>query len=283
MVYVTRHPWFLPLLMMAPAVLLIAVVFGQPLAMILRMSLNEWQPPKFYVDGATLDHYRRILSDSVVHQALRNSLVLAGLAAVISVLLGYGLAFVVWARTGRWRVVMIGLMLCPLLISEISVIFGWWMFLPRNGMLSWAFTGVGLIDAPISLLYHPATALLALVYIILPFSFFILLASFQRLDRQHLEASADLGAPAFATFREVLLPQTWKGVVLALSQGFIWGVGTYASPSALGPDTLWTMGGLVEEQMIGRANWPMASALATVMVIMIAFALTLAQMMDQEG
>lgn len=271
------------MLMLAPAVLLIAVVFGQPLAMILRMGFNDWVPPKFYVEGATLDHYRRILSDPVVHQAMRNSLVLAGLAAVISVLLGYGLAFLIWAQAGRWRVAVVGLMLCPLLISEISVIFGWWMFLPRNGMLSWLLTGAHLIDEPISLLYHPATALLALVYIILPFSFFILLASFQRLDRQHLEASADLGAPAFATFREVLLPQTWKGVVLALSQGFIWGVGTYASPSALGPDTLWTMGGMVEEQMVGHANWPMASALATVMVILIAFALTVAQLMDSEG
>lgn len=268
--------------MLAPAVLLIVVVFGQPLGMILRMSFNEWAPPKFYVDGATLDHYRRILSDSIIQQSIRNSLVLAALAAVISMTLGYALAFLIWAGKGRWRLAVIGLMLCPLLISEISVIFGWWMFLPRNGLLSWALVGSHLIDQPISLLYYKGTALLGLVYIILPFSFFILLASFQRLGRQLLEASADLGAPAFATLREVLLPQTWKGLVLAFSQGFIWGVGTYASPSALGPDTLWTMGGMVEEQMIGHANWPMASALATVMVMMIALALTVTQLLDRE-
>ena len=279
----TRNPRLVPLLMLAPAVLLIAIVFGQPLATIVRMSFNEWAPPKFYIDGATLDHYRRILSDSIIQQAIRNSLVLAALAAVISVIFGYAMAFLIWAKAGRWRLAVIGLMLCPLLISEISVIFGWWMFLPRNGMLSWALTGAHLIDQPISLLYYPATALLGLVYIILPFSFFILLATFQRLDAQHLEASSDLGAPAFATFREVLLPQTWKGVVLAFSQAFIWAVGTYASPAALGPDTLWTMGGMVEEQMIGHANWPMASALATVMVILIAFALTVTQLMDREG
>lgn len=279
----TRNPYLVPFLMLVPAVLMIVIVLGQPLSMILRMSFNEWAPPKFYIDGATLDHYRRILSDSIIQQAIRNSLVLAALAAVISVVLGYALAFLIWARGGRWRVAVVGLMLCPLLISEISVIFGWWMFLPRNGMLSWALTGAHLIEQPVSLLYHPATALLGLVYIILPFSFFILLATFQQLDRRHLEASADLGAPAFATFREVLLPQTWKGVVLAFSQAFIWAVGIYASPSALGPDTLWTMGGMVEEQMIGHANWPMASALATVMVILIAIALTVTQFMDRDG
>lgn len=272
-----------PILMLLPAVLMLVFVFGQPLLRIVRMSFNDWEPPRFYVNGFTYDHYLRILSDSIIHQAIANSIFLAIAAAVIAVSLAYALAFTIRIGTGKWRLVVIGLMLCPLLISEISVIFGWWMFLPRNGLLSWGLTNLHIIQQPVSLLYHPATALLGLVYVVIPFSFFILLSTFQRLDIQQIEASSDLGASAWSTFTEILLPQTWRGVVLALSQAFIWGIGTYATPRALGPDTLWTIGSLIEDQMTGRFNWPMASALATVMVFLISISLLAGQLSDRKG
>lgn len=271
-----------PILMLLPAILLLVFVFGQPLLRILRMGFNEWEPPRFYVDGFTYAHYERVLSDPIIHEAIRNSALLASIAALIAVSLAYALALTIRMGHGKWRLVMIGLMLCPLLISEISVIFGWWMFLPRNGLLSWGLTQLNVIQEPVSLLYHSGTALLGLVYVVIPFSFFILLSTFQRLDTQQIEASSDLGASAWSTFKEVLLPQTWRGIVLALSQAFIWGMGTYATPRALGPDTLWTVGGLIEDQMTGRFNWPMASALATVMVFLISIALLVGQLSERE-
>jgi ABC-type spermidine/putrescine transport system permease subunit I len=68
----------------------------------------------------------------------------------------------------------------------------------------------------------------------------------------------------------VLLPLTMPGHAVAFSQSFIWAMGTYATPSALGPDTLWTMGFLIQEQMLSRRNWPMATAFAMVLVIAVA-------------
>jgi ABC-type spermidine/putrescine transport system permease subunit I len=65
----------------------------------------------------------------------------------------------------------------------------------------------------------------------------------------------------------VLLPLTRSGALVAFSQSFIWAMGTYATPSALGPDTLWTMGYLIQEQMLGKHNWPMAAALSMVLVV----------------
>lgn len=278
-----RAARIIPLLMLLPAGLMLVFFFGQPLVSILRMGFNEWEPPRFYIDGFTYEHYQRIANEAVIHEAIRNSILLAVTAATIAVVIAYALAFTIRMRKGRWRLFVIILMLCPLLISEISVIFGWWMFLPRNGLLSWGLTQLHILQEPVSLLYHWGTALLGLVYVILPFSFFILMSAFQRLDPQQIEASADLGASAWSTFREILLPQTWKGVVLALSQAFIWGIGTYATPRALGPDTLWTLGGLVEDQMTGRFNWPMASALATLMVFLISLGLIAGQLTEREN
>lgn len=77
-------------------------------------------------------------------------------------------------------------------------------------------------------------------------------------------------AAPLVTWKEVLLPLTSGGLQVAFSQSFIWTMGTYATPSALGPDTLWTLGFLVQEQMLGKHNWPLASALAMILVIGVA-------------
>jgi ABC-type spermidine/putrescine transport system permease subunit I len=119
-------------------------------------------------------------------------------------------------------------------------------------------------------MYTEFAAFIGLVYLTLPYCFFILLSIFDGLDKRLLEASADLGAPPLKTFVEVLLPLTWTGILVAFSQSFIWTMGTYATPSALGPDTLWTMGFLIQEQMLGKHNWPMAAALSAVLVIGVA-------------
>ena len=103
---------------------------------------------------------------------------------------------------------LIHLALCPLLISEISIIFGWWMFFPKNGLLSYALVSSGLITDKISLMYTEFAAFVGLTYVTLPFCFFILLSIFDGIDKKVLEASADLGAAPLRTFHEVLLPLT---------------------------------------------------------------------------
>lgn len=169
----------------------------------------------------------------------------------------------------RWRLAFIGLALCPLLISEIAIIFGWWMFFPKNGLLSFALTSSGLIEDKVSLMYTEFAALVGLVYLTLPFCFFILLSVLDGIDKRMLEAANDLGASPLTCFREVLMPLTRNGLIVAFSQCLIVTMGTYATPSALGPDTLWTVGYLIQEQMLGRNNWPVAAALSMVLVVLV--------------
>jgi ABC-type spermidine/putrescine transport system permease subunit I len=116
-------------------------------------------------------------------------------------------------------------------------------------------------------MYTEFAAFVGLVYLILPFSFFIMLSVFDGIDKKTLEASADLGGGPIRTFYEVLLPLTKNGIFVASAQSFIWAMGTYATPSALGPNTLWTVGYLIQEQMLGRQNWPLASALGMALAV----------------
>jgi len=264
-------PWVL----LAPALAIIGIFFGLPAVYMARMSFNLHFDQRLYVPGFTLQHYADLLFDPVFATAIWNTARLALLSSIITVSIGYIFALLVWLQPAKWRMFFIAVALCPLLISEISIIFGWWMFFPKNGLLSYALRSAGLIEDKISLMYTEFAALVGLVYLTLPFCFFILLSIFDGIDRRVLEASADLGAPPTTTAWEILLPLTKSGILVAGAQSFIWAMGTYATPSALGPDTLWTIGYLIQEQMLGKQNWPKASAFSMVLALGVAVVMIL--------
>jgi ABC-type spermidine/putrescine transport system permease subunit I len=267
---------------MLPALIIVLVFFGIPTLLMARMSFNLHIDQRLYVPGFTFEHYVNLFSNPLFTNAIWTTVKLSVAASLAAVAIGYGFALLVWLKPARWRLLFIGLALCPLLISEIAIIFGWWMFFPKNGLLSYALLSAGLIDDKISLMYTEFAAFVGLVYLTLPYSFFILLSIFDGLDKRLLEASADLGAPPLKTFAEVLLPLTWTGILVAFSQSFIWTMGTYATPSALGPDTLWTMGFLIQEQMLAKHNWPMAAAFSAVLVAGVACVMVLTRSLQSK-
>ena len=269
-------------LLMLPALVVVLVFFGIPTLYMVRMSFNLHIDQRFYVEGFTVEHYVNLFSNPLFTNAIWTTVKLSVMASLATVVIGYGFALLVWLKPARWRLLFIGLALCPLLISEIAIIFGWWMFFPRNGLLSYALLASGLTSDKISLMYTEFAAFVGLIYVTLPYCFFILLSILDGIDKRMIEASADLGAPPFTTFREVLLPLTWTGVLVAFSQSFIWTMGTYATPSALGPDTLWTIGYLIQEQMLGKHNWPMASAFSVILVFGVAAVMTLTRSLQSK-
>lgn len=259
-----------PWLLMAPALCIALLFFGLPALFMARMSFNLRPDERLYVPGFTLDHYAGLLSDETFLTAFWTTVKLAFLASLVTVALGYAFALLVWLKPARWRILLTALAVCPLLISEISVIFGWWMFFPKNGLLSFALVSSGLSGDKVSLMYTEFAAFVGLVYLSLPFCFFILLSLFDGIDKSLLEGSADLGARPLRTAWEILLPLTRTGLAVAFAQSFIWTIGSYATPSALGPDTLWTVGHLIQEQMLGKHNWPKAAAFSMVLAAGIA-------------
>lgn len=265
----SRARWLVPMLMLSPALLIAVVFFGIPALAMVRMSFNLHVDQRLYVPGFTFQNYVDLLGNPLFRGAVWTTIRLSLTACLVTVAISYTFALLAWLQPPRWRLYMIGLALCPMLISEVSIVFGWWMFFPKNGLLSYILLESGLITDKVSLMYTEMTALVGLIYLSLPFCFFILLSIFDGIDRILLESSADLGARPLVTFWEILLPLTRTGILVAFSQSFIWAMGTYATPTALGPDTLWTMGFLIQEQMLSKHNWPLASAFAIVLVAII--------------
>lgn len=279
---IKRQKALAPWVLLLPALVVVLIFFGIPTLYMGRMSFNLHFDQRLYVPGFTFEHYANLFSNPLFTNAILTTTVLSLLASLATVVIGYAFALLVWLKPAHWRLMFVGLALCPLLISEITIIFGWWMFFPKNGLLSFALMSSGLITDKISLMYTEFAAFVGLVYLTLPYCFFILLSIFDGIDKRLIEASEDLGAPPATTFVEVLLPLTRSGILVAFSQAFIWTMGTYATPSALGPDTLWTMGFLIQEQMLGKQNWPMASALSMVLVLGVAAVMVLTRSLQSK-
>ena len=277
-----RTEKLMPWALMSPALIIAIVFFGIPTLLMLRMSFNEHEPQRLYVPGFTFRHYVQILTEERFVTSIITTVKLSLMASFATLVIGYAFAMLVWLKPASWRLAFIGLALTPLLISEISIIFGWWMFFPRNGLLSYALLSAGLITDKISLMYTEFAAFVGLVYVTLPFCFFILLSIFDAIDKRLIEAAGDLGAGPFTTFYEILLPLTRTGILVAFAQSFIWAMGTYATPSALGPDTLWTIGYLIQEQMMGKSNWPLASAFSMILVVAVAIVMVFVRSLNAE-
>jgi ABC-type spermidine/putrescine transport system permease subunit I len=215
--------------------------------------------------------------------SLVQTFLLALVTAVLVTVFAYVFALWLWLARGRTKLIFLAIALCPLLISEISIVFGWWMFFPRNGLMSVMLMEVGLTNQKINLLYTITAAVVGLVYISLPYGTFILLSVFDGIDRRVLEASADLNAGPLYTFREVLFPLTANGCVAAFSQAFVWSMGIYVTPTALGPDWLWTIGLQTYEQTVTMRNWPVASVLSIVVVLLVLAAIYLTRRLNSSA
>lgn len=266
--------------LLLPPLFFVLVVFLLPCLYLLRMSFNVHVPGVGFEAGWTFENYIRLVVSPIYLTSLWQTLLLSVATAILVTILAYVFALWLWTAKGRSKLFFLAVALCPLLISEISIVFGWWLFFPRNGLLSVALLQLGLIEHKINLLYTLQAAVVGLVYISLPFGTFILLSVFDGIDKRVLEASADLNARPWRTFREVLFPLTRYGCVAAFSQAFVWTMGTYVTPAALGPDWLWTIGLQTYEQTVTMRNWPLASVLAIVVVVLVLATIGLARRLN---
>jgi len=269
--------------MLAPPIALVAAFFFIPAFYMLRMSFNVHPPGGTYQAAWTLENYIHLVTSEIYLRSLGQTVLLALGSSVVTVVAAYLFALRVWLSSGAVKLALLALALCPLLISEISVILGWWMFFPHNGLLSYSLVSMGVVHEKFTLMYTIGAAVVGLTYISLPYGIFILLSSFDSINRRVVEASGDLGASPFRTFREVLLPLTGNSIFAAFAQAFIWNIGTYATPAALGPDWLWTIGAQTYQQMVTWRNWPFASVLANVVMIIVLISLSAVRRLNRPA
>lgn len=264
--------------LLAPVTLVLGVFFLLPLLII---ALFSFLAPGLYggVEWSFYHwNYGRIFgwADGLIEifepiylQILLRSLGFAAMTVVLCLLLCYPVAFWVSRLPERWRLVFLFLITLPFFSSLIVRLYAWLLILKPTGLLNAALMGLGIVDAPLEILYTPAAVVLGIVYVMIPFMFLPLFAAVDNLDRSLIEASLDLGATRTQTFLKVILPQTIPGIVGGAVIVFIPAVGNFIVPDVLGGAKGLMIGNLVEQQFLSARNWPFGAALSMLIMTVV--------------
>jgi putative spermidine/putrescine transport system permease protein len=234
------------------------VAFIGPLALFFQYSFYTFRDGTLY-DELSTAAYAKFLTDPFYWGIVWNSIQLAGLVTAIAVLVGYPLAYALsrlqHPGVRKWAVVII---FSPLVVSVVVRSYGWMILLSDQGAVNWALLGLGLIGEPIKLIFNSTGVVISLVHIFLPFVVFPIYSVMLRLDPSLKEASRDLGAGWWTTFRRVTLPLTLPGVAAAAQICFTLGLGAFVTPALLGGGRVQVLPLNVYTNTVD-INWPMAA------------------------
>ena len=253
------------LLLVYPA-LMLGIFFVVPFATMLAVSFFHRVEGAFYEPAFVLDNYARFLS-AFFGRALGFSILLAGLAAAISVAVAFPFTYALTRLRRRHQVPWLVLTLAVLSLSEVIIGFSWSTLLSRTAGISNIFVWLGLLDQPSAWSPSFPALLVGLCYIGFPYTVLVLYPALSRLDPELPEASRMLGASPARTFFRVVIPVLRYSIVGALIMVFVFDLGAYVLPQVLGRPEHWTLSVLITDQAIFQSNLPFAAAMAIFLML----------------
>lgn len=260
-------------LLLAPGLAYLTVFTAVPVLLVVVLTVFRRGRFGGVVYEATAENFTRAL-EPLYLQVLGSSLVIAALTTVLALLLGYPTAYAIAQLSPRWRTVALVAVVLPFWTNFLIRTYAWIVLLNSEGPLNRALVGVGLVDAPLELLYTRGAVVAGLLYAYLPLMILPLYASIERLDPQLREAAANLGAPPWRVFRDVTLPLTAPAALSGALFVFVPSLGNFVVPELLGGGKTVTVGTLVRDQFLEARDWPFGAvlALAVIAVLVALFA-----------
>ncbi|MFD2236517.1 ABC transporter permease [Aureimonas populi] len=260
--------------LLVPIALVNALAFVLPVLNLLRLSFLEALPGGGLGTSYTLDNWTGTLSDvfylELIWQSVLTSLAITLLALVTS----FPIALYLHRSRGRWKTVLLVLVISPLLTSAVVRTYGWIAILADDGLvnnlLAWLGHGGGM-----RLMFNQVGVVIGLTEILMPYMILALLAGFGRLDPRVEEAAETLGAPPFKVFWRVVVPLTMPGVALGCLLCFVLAVSSFITPKLLGGGRVFLLATEIYDQAIVTLNWPVAATLSMIVLVIFGAALVL--------
>ena len=211
----------------APSMLIIALVFVLPLALLLGVSVLDAK------GGITSANYTRLLGTPYYLGVIWNSLRLGLLTTLIAFLISYPAAFALARARGPLRSILLATLFLPLAASVIVKAFAWTILLRSDGLINTVLIAVGIIEDPIRMIFTQTALIVGAVNIFLPFMVLPIYAVVAQLDGRYAEAAATLGASPLVVFFRVILPLTLPGIIAGVALVFSLSVSAYVVPTLL--------------------------------------------------
>ena len=261
--------------------------FLLPFGIVLKISFTEAAvaiPPYTelvsYVDeqfqlALNFGNYILLAGDDLYVAAYLGSLKMAFFSTLLCLLIGFPMAYAIARAPADRQTVFLLLIMMPTWTAILIRVYAWMGILSNSGVLNSALLGLGLIDKPIPILNTNVAVYIGIVYSYLPFMILPIYANLVKHDQSLLEAASDLGSSNINSFWKITVPLAKNGVIAGCMLVFIPAVGEFVIPELLGgPETL-MIGKVLWQEFFNNRDWPVASALAVIMLLILMFPIML--------
>jgi putrescine transport system permease protein len=266
------------------------IFFLIPFAIVLQISFSEvvegmppykplleWITGKFLHVHLNIHNYIMLFTDDIYGYAFWQSIKLASICTSFCLFMGYPMAYYMARSNERTQPILLLLVMLPFWSSFLLRVYAWMGILGNGGIINTILLSCGVIDQPISLLYNDFSVALGMIYCYLPFMILPLYATLVKLDMSLLEAAADLGCTPFKVFLNITLPLSKTGVISGCILVFIPSMGEFVIPELLGGSESFMLGKLIWTEFFSNRDWPVASAIAICMIILMIVPLVFVQ------
>lgn len=285
-------------LIFVPYAWLIAL-FLVPFLIVLKISLSDTAlaippyVPTLDISGgmaslsdffAQLDfeNFAFLASDDLYWKAYLSSLQIAAISTVLTLLIGYPIAYSMTRVAEEWRPTLLMLIILPFWTSFLIRVYAWMGILGKEGVLNTALMSVGIISEPLEILNTPTAVYIGIVYTYLPFMVLPIYSALERLDDSLLEAAEDLGCSRTSAFFLVTLPLSKPGIIAGSFLVFIPTLGEFVIPSLLGGSRTLMIGKVLWDEFFSNRDWPLAAAVAVILLMILIIPIVLFQKNEQK-
>jgi len=286
------------LLIALPYAWLLAL-FLVPFLIVLKISLSDialaippyaptldltqgWAGIKGFVSALDLENFAFLTTDDLYWKAYLSSLQIASIATVLTLLVGYPIAYGMANAPDHWRPTLMMLVILPFWTSFLIRVYSWMGILSTEGYLNQLLLWVGLISEPLTILNTPTAVYIGIVYTYLPFMILPIYSALERMDGSLLEAAEDLGCSRLTAFWLVTVPLSKNGIIAGCFLVFIPTIGEFVIPSLLGGSRTLMIGKVLWEEFFNNRDWPVASAVAVILLLILIIPIVLFQRNEQK-
>jgi spermidine/putrescine transport system permease protein len=267
--------------LLLPAAAWLALFLIVPVAFLLAMSLAQRGPYGTVQWTFTWANFAKALEPKYLPILLR-TLGYAGATTVVCLVAGFPVAYYLSFYAGEKRDLLMAALMIPFWTSCLVSLYSWMIILGREGLLNSLLLRAGVIASPLQILNTRFSVLLGMVYFYIPFMVLPLYSSLEKIPRQYLEASADLGAGRVRTFLKITLPLSLPGVFAGCILTFIPCMGDFLTADFLGGPRTYLIGNLIQNQFLMAQDWPFGAALTSLLLGTLIVGLLLYQRVEEE-
>ena len=248
-----------------PAYVWMILTFILPLLYIVIISFCKKGENWGIIYQFTLENYQKIL-DPLYLQIIGKSFVVAFLTTAVTLLIGYPFAYLLAGLSKKAQRILLVFLVVPFWTNAVIRIYGWYIILQGKGVINTVLSAFGLPG--FDMLYTDGAVELGTIYTLLPLMILPIYNAVEKIDKQLLEASRDLGADKFTVFRTVIWKLSLPGVISGCLMVFIPSIGFFYISDMMGGSNIILLGNLIKTQFLEARNWPFGAALSVIMALL---------------